>query len=182
MAAVLEIANDPALKDQTAFNLAVWEKVLADPFYHSLEHRIETNAVGQIIMSPPPAYRHGEEQAKICKLLWSLMEGGSVITECPISTPDGVRAADVAWISDQRKQNSTSDVVLTTAPEVCVEVLSPSNTKREMEEKKSLFFAAGADEVWFCSESGELSFFLEDKASAIARSSLCPEFPAKIEV
>jgi len=35
------------------------------------------------------------------------------------------------------------------APEICVEVISPRNSPEEMAEKRALYFAAGADEVWF---------------------------------
>ena len=34
-------------------------------------------------------------------------------------------------------------VALERAPEICVEVLSPSNSKPEMEEKRALYFEAG---------------------------------------
>jgi Uma2 family endonuclease len=37
---------------------------------------------------------------------------------------------------------------LTAAPEICIEVVSPSNSVKELEEKKSAYLAAGAEEVW----------------------------------
>ena len=43
--------------------------------------------------------------------------------------------------------------------EVCIEVLSPSNTQSEMDEKRGLYFARGANEVWLCDEQGNLSFY-----------------------
>lgn len=182
MAAILEIANDPALADQTAFNLAVWEKVLADPFYNTLEHRIETDAFGQIIMSPPPNFDHGSRQYRIGSLIEELLRNGKVATECPISTSQGVRAADTVWISLSRLKESQSKSVLTIAPEICVEVLSPSNTHREMAEKKSLYFEAGADEVWFCSEDGDLTFYRADAPDSPTTSLRCPDFPQRIEI
>ncbi len=30
-----------------------------------------------------------------------------------------------------------------------------------MEEKKALYFAAGAQEVWFCAGDGKMTFFVE---------------------
>ena len=181
MAAILEIADDPALADQTAFNLAVWEKVLADPFYNTLEHRIETNSFGQIIMSPPPSSGHGKEQFEIGFLLRNLMNQGSVLTECPVSTSAGVRGVDTAWISKQRDSESLSKKLYTKAPEICVEVISPSNRASEMTEKKSLYFEAGADEVWFCKD-GQMTFYLAAAPETPATSTLCPTFPLEITV
>ena len=43
MAPALEIAALIDSGDQTAFNLAVWEKVLAEPLLDGLPYRIETN-------------------------------------------------------------------------------------------------------------------------------------------
>jgi Uma2 family endonuclease len=65
------------------------------------------------------------------------------------------------------------------AGEICVEVISPSNTKAEMEEKMALYFDAGAVEVWFCDENGKMRFVGKD--GSLERSLLCPDFPVLIE-
>jgi Uma2 family endonuclease len=36
----------------------------------------------------------------------------------------------------------------TRAPEICIEVVSPSNSVKEMEEKRAACLATGAHEVW----------------------------------
>ena len=41
-------------------------------------------------------------------------------------------------------------VALGRAPEICIEVLSLSNSPAEMNEKRDLYFEAGAHEVWIC--------------------------------
>ena len=64
------------------------------------------------------------------------------------------------------------------APEICVEVKSPSNTTGELLEKKPLYFKAGAWEVWIWEQSGRMLFF--DAASPLERSALCPDFPATV--
>ena len=53
---------------------------------------------------------------------------------------------------------TTEPVVLTSAPEICVEILSPSNTQPEINEKRALYFDAGATEVWICNLNGSMSF------------------------
>src|SRR6266568_2614887 len=87
----------PPHKARTAFNLRRWAELLADRELAKVEGRIETDRHGHIIMSPPPAPSHGSFQSEIGHLLRSLMDAGRVLTECPISTADGVKAADVAW-------------------------------------------------------------------------------------
>lgn len=177
MASILDAPDLVASEGQAAFNLAVWEKVLADPFLAGLPHRIETDRHGQIIMSPPPAPDHGEEQAEIASNLKRLLPGGHVITECPVSTSEGVKAVDVAWISKDRRRAQRGQVCLTQAPEICVEVISPGNTQRELREKKTLFFAAGAEEVWFCHQDGRMEFFRKDAPETATGSLLCSAFP-----
>jgi len=182
MASVLDTAELIDSEDQTAFNLAVWEKVLADRFLAGLPHRIETDRYGQIIMSPPPNPEYGEEQFEIGSLLKKLLPNGHVITECPVSTAEGVKGVDVTWISKERRGPLRGQVCFTQAPEICVEVISPGNIRRELREKKALFFAAGADEVWFCHRDGRMEFFCKATPETPASSVLCPAFPQRIQI
>ncbi len=108
------------------------------------------------------------------------MSHGRTITECPISTADGVRAADVAWISHSKLARIGENVCLTEAPEICVEVLSPDNTAAEMAEKKALYFAAGAAKVWFCQPDGQMIFFNSASSAGEQNSRLCPQFPVQV--
>lgn len=167
--------------DQTEFNLARWAELLEDPELARLERRIETDRFGQIIMSPLPAPTHGSFQSEITYLLRSLMSGGRAITECPISTTEGVKGCDVAWISRDRLAPMDGAVCFTTAPEICVEVLSPSNSKAEIDEKIRLYFEAGAVEVWICDRDGRMSFHVGPAARSES-SKLCPDFPRVVEL
>src|ERR1043165_5487607 len=91
----------PPRAEQTAFNLRRWAEVLANSEFRQVPGRIETDRHGRIIMSPPPAPRHSRLQHKIESLLEKLMRPGEILPECAISTADGVKAADVAWASDE---------------------------------------------------------------------------------
>jgi Uma2 family endonuclease len=177
MTATLEI---PSVSDQEAFNLARWEEICADPVLAKFEFRVESDAYGNPIMSPPPAFSHGSYQFDIGCHLRRLLPRGKVATECPISTNEGIRAADVVWISAARQAVSLKQNVLTIAPEICVEVLSPRNTHGEMDAKKRLYFSAGADEVWFCDLQGRMFFFTKAEPSAPGQSLVCPGFPEAI--
>jgi Uma2 family endonuclease len=59
---------------------------------------------------------------------------------------------------------------------ITIEVFSPSNTQREIAEKRSLYFDAGAAEVWIGNLDGSMSFFIRSDHQ-IPASRLCPEFP-----
>src|SRR6185503_13065501 len=130
-------------KTQTALNLRRWAELLADRELARFEGRIETDRHGHIIMSPPPAPGHGSLQLEIGHLLRNLLDHGRVLTECPISTADGVKAADVAWASPERMAELGNRVCFPRAPEICVEVMSSGNTEAEISEKMALYFDAG---------------------------------------
>jgi hypothetical protein len=172
----------PPQKGQTAFNLRGWAELLADRELAKFEGRIETDRHGRIIMSPPPAASHGSFQFEIGHLLRTLLPVGRVLTECPISTADGVRAADVAWASPERITELGSLVCFPTAPEICVEVISSGNTQAEIREKMQLYFDAGAREVWLCLQDGAMLFHDPRRAEPMEASCLCPPFPKQVEL
>ena len=171
----------PSQKEQTAFNLRRWAELLADRELAKIEGRIETDRHGHIIMSPPPAASHGSYQFRIGRLLDMLMPNGRVLTECPISTADGVKAADVAWASPECIEQLGELVCFPRAPEICVEVVSPGNTQAEIDEKTALYLDAGAKEVWVCSKSGAMTF-LGRGSQPLRASQLCPKFPKRVQL
>lgn len=166
---------------QTEFNLRRWAELLADPEVTRIEWRVETDRYGRIIVMPPPAPKHGSFQSRIAFWLQTLLPNGRTITECPISTADGVKAADVAWAAPERMAELGESSCFRRAPEICVEVLSPDNTQREIREKLALYFDAGAVETWICGMTGGMSFF-GPELSELRVSVLCPEFPRQIEL
>jgi Uma2 family endonuclease len=170
----------PAHANQAAFNLRRWNELLDDPEMRRIEGRIETDRHGNVIMSPPPAPSHGSYQLEIGHLLRGLMPSGRVLTECPISTVDGVKASDVAWASPECMRELGNRSCFPRSPEICVEVLSPRNTRKEIEEKKALYFHAGAREVWLCDAARKLQFFT--LSSTLKHSAFCPKFPSRIRL
>ena len=111
-------------QNQTAFNLKRWRQLLADPELARLPYRVETDRHGHILMSPPPVPAHSKKQNRIATLLEQLLPNGHVVTECPVSTPDGVKAIDT-WLAPERGQEADTETCLSRAPEICVEILSP---------------------------------------------------------
>ena len=157
-----------------------WEEICEDKQLANLPFRIESDRWGNIVMSPPPRSRHAEYQGEIVALLRQTMKHGRSMPECPIQTSEGVKAVDVAWVSNQRRSSRPNDPVYLIAPEICVEVISPSNSAEEIDERKKLFFEKGAAEFWVCGLDGSMSF--SDPAGPIPKSKLCPGFPGQVSL
>jgi len=153
-----------------------WQEVCEHPSLQNLPFKIELNEKGQILMSPVKVY-HSAFQGKITRLL---PENGIVLPECAIKTTKGTKVADIAWCSEQRFKIIERETECSIAPELCIEVLSLSNTNIEMEEKRQLYISAGAIEFWVCNEDGGMMFF--DANGQLKKSNLVPIFPNKVKV
>ena len=172
----------PVIKDQTAFNLDRWDELCSDERLAKLDWRVETDRHGNILMNFPAEYSHGGKQLDIGSLLKQLLPQGRTTVECPISTSEGIKVADVAWTSKARLARIGGRTALKGAPEICVEVISPRNTRAEIEEKRRLYFDAGAKEVWICERGGRMHFFAKSRPSVDMRTSkLCPGMPAQFD-
>jgi Uma2 family endonuclease len=136
-----------------------WAGVISNPLLHNLPFKIELNKWGQILMSPA-SNSHGHIQFEIGARIKDGQKGrGKVIMECSIKTSQGVKVADVAWASDEFFARHGYETPYKHAPEICVEIISPSNSMSEMEEKIELYLAKGAKEVWLVTEDGGIEYF-----------------------
>ncbi|HET7199149.1 MAG TPA: Uma2 family endonuclease [Burkholderiales bacterium] len=117
-----------------------------DPMYERVPGKIELDVWGRILMTPASFY-HGVIQARLVRLLNAQLAGeGSV--EAPVVTPAGLLVADVVWASRAFMSAHGGENPLPRAPEICIEVVSPSNSVKELREKTEAFLAVGAEEVW----------------------------------
>ena len=62
-----------------------WSEVCEDKILQNLPYKIELNEWGNIVMSPA-SNRHGNIQTKIAFYLMTLMQNGTVLTECSVET------------------------------------------------------------------------------------------------
>jgi Uma2 family endonuclease len=153
-----------------------WSEVLADPSLQDLPYKIETNEYGQVVMSPA-SNEHGYLQAEIAAALRT-RGSGRVLTEASIATRSGVKVADVAWCSIAHFSDHRGEDPFSVAPELCVEIASPSNSRVELERKSALYFAAGAHEVWVCDLRGRVTF--QTSRGHSEDSDLFPGFPKQV--
>jgi Uma2 family endonuclease len=155
-----------------------WSEVIASPYLKDLPFKIELNEYGNVVMSPVKV-AHSAFQSEIAFILRSLLKEGRTLTECAIATRKGTKVADVAWASLPLFKQIQRQTECSIAPEICVEVISASNSTQEMAEKRELYFESGAKEFWLCDKHGHLSFFSKENGR-LTISELAPLFPKKI--
>jgi Uma2 family endonuclease len=150
-----------------------WEEIINDPTLQNLPFKIETNRFGQILMSPA-TNKHGIIQSDVGFEIRRRLKGGVIINECSIDTSDGVKVADVAWASDDFFAEYGDVTPYPKAPEICVEVTSPSNSKEEIEHKTELYLAKGALEVWVVNQKRHVTVY--SHTGQLKKSKLVPNF------
>ena len=148
-----------------------WSEVISNPLLQDLPFKIELNKFGNILMSPASNH-HGRLQVQMSINLSNMLPQGEVIVECSIETRDGVKVADVAWASNEFIDTFAYKTPYPKAPEICVEIVSPSNSKAEIENKVNLYLAKGAHEVWIVYEKGKVDTFTH--TGEIKQSSIAP--------
>jgi Uma2 family endonuclease len=110
---------------------------------------------GEVVTMPPPSFLHAIVQLNVATALKTFARQqklGRVAVESGVVTdtgPDTVRGPDVAYWSFERLPADHVPVVYANvAPDLCVEVKSPSNTEQRTTKKVGEYFACGARMVW----------------------------------
>ena len=154
-----------------------WQEVCEHQSLKDLPFKIELDKIGKIIMSSTKVY-HSFYQAELSGLLREHLKKGTTLVECAIKTSQGTKVADVAWAFKKRFKIIRHEIQCSISPEICIEVLSTSNSKKEMQTKRALYFEAGAIEVWLCNQQGRLTFY--NSNGKLKSSRLAPDFPHSI--
>jgi Uma2 family endonuclease len=155
-----------------------WQDIINEPSLANLPYKIETNEFGQVIMSPT-VFLHGIYQSKIAELLRLHLQGFTSL-ETAVQTSKGTKVPDVTWFGEEFFLLHQDAADLPMAPPICVEIISKTNSQREIIAKRKLYFERGAEEVWTCDLSGNLKFYSANGEKST--SSLAPQFPQKIEL
>lgn len=115
-------------------------------------HRYEVSG-GVLVREPRPGRPHGAAAALITHHLvaHALEHGGIVTTETGfvlIEEPLTLRGPDVAYVRGEPEPYGEPEGFIRGAPDLAVEVASPSNTASDLHEKVLQYFEAGGVEVW----------------------------------
>ncbi len=143
-------------------------EVMPDTGYR---HELQT---GLLLSEPLPGFRHGHIASTIASLLRDharrsglavlvVVETGFILSRAP----DTVRGPDVAVVTRERAERA-GDLrrLFPGAPDLAVEVLSPSNSPAEIHAKVADYLAAGTRLVWVVDP--------ETKTVAVYRDLLTP--------
>jgi Uma2 family endonuclease len=114
------------------------------PLYHELRH-------GELVPVTRPKLKHTRIQKRLERLLEAVAgETGPVVMELsfrPLPEHE-LRIADVAYVGRVRWEQGDPEDNLSGAPDLVIEVLSPSNTAAEIYDKEQICLANGAREFW----------------------------------
>ncbi len=110
---------------------------------------------GWLVREPPPMVLHGSLQLRLGRFLLDFVERenlGLVVTETHYvvrEEPQVVRCPDVAFMAGARLEGELLEEHFRRgAPDLAVEILSPSNRPAEVAEKVTEYLATGARAVW----------------------------------
>ena len=130
---------------KTILTLGQFERLPDDDLRHELDE-------GELLSMSPAARKHGNIQAKVTSLLESFVGRhslGDVVTETGFvlgRDPDTARAPDVAFIRAGRPAAPAG--FEEGAPDLAIEIVSPSDTAADMAKEVSQYRRAGARAAW----------------------------------
>jgi len=107
---------------------------------------------GELYVTPPPVRDHQHSSSQLHGILWSYLQSNPIglIYAAPIGvildTPSGVQP-DLVYVSNARQDILTPDGI-EGAPDLVVEILSPSTRSRDLGIKLRRYEAAGVPHYW----------------------------------
>jgi Uma2 family endonuclease len=118
--------------------------------------RIERNAEGDLIIMPPAGGSTGRGNAELIYLFedWSRRDGAGRIFDSStgFKLPNGAtRSPDVSWVRNERLDRVSDEEwkkFLPLCPDFVLELRSPSDTLRGIQEKMEEYMANGASLGW----------------------------------
>lgn len=131
-----------------AITLEEYQSLPNDVFY------IDEVSHGTLVREPRPGNQHGEIVAELTFALRLYLEHhpiGRVVTEGGFllsRSPLTVRGPDVAFIRTQRVPAEKNPSFFEGAPDLAIEVVSPSNRGGELLQKVAEFLEAGTQTAW----------------------------------
>ena len=151
------------------------EEALALPDRDDCRYELDE---GALIETPLPLPRH---QMVVMNLLyplatWAKSSGKGVLfpSDTPFllqRSPDTLRGPDIALVSNERVETTDMDWVFEGAPNLAVEVASPSDRISALLKKTSQYLEAGAEEVWLIMPaSREIHVYRPDESPRILRT------------
>jgi Uma2 family endonuclease len=131
--------------------------ITAEDLFHMPDNGCRYELVkGELIRMAPAGARHGEIASRLDRRLGGYVEAQGLGVVCATDTgfrlaqnPDTVRAPDVSFVARERiPAEGVPEQYWPFAPDLAVEVVSPSDSFDEVAAKVSDYLAAGTRLVW----------------------------------
>ncbi len=109
---------------------------------------------GELFEMPPPVYVHGRLAALIARYIFDFIEEHSLGTATVASgyhPPDNrltLLSPDVAFLSRAKMSRPLPDKYIPLMPDLAVEILSPSDTLKQVRRKAAVYLHYGTQLVW----------------------------------
>ena len=157
--------------------LAEPKKTVADYMALPVEHGVEL-IEGRFMMSPAPRYRHQRLVAGFTSALhqYGNRTGRGEVLPSPIDVvlaPDMVLQPDLIFIFNENRRIITERIE--GAPDLVVEILSPSSTDRDLFVKREIYARFGVREYWIVDPDGRTIEVLELRGSKFELAAIFEE-------
>ena len=109
---------------------------------------------GELFEMPPPGYAHGRLAVLMARYIGNFVEAqelGEVTVESGYHPPDGrhtLLSPDVAFLSKAKAPHPFWGKYIPVMPDLAVEILSPTDTLRQVRRKAALYLKHGTQLVW----------------------------------
>ena len=108
---------------------------------------------GELYVSPSPVRRHQRAVMAISARLYTyVQEHGGEVLPAPadvVFSPSTVVEPDVVYVAARRVADLTDERFVDIAPDLVVEVSSPSTRRLDLIKKRGLYEREGVEEYWF---------------------------------
>lgn len=109
---------------------------------------------GRLVREPQPGDQHGEIGAELTAILVNYLAehrvgrirtaSGYVLRRAPLV----IRAPDVSFVRENRLPREKQSELFEGAPDLAIEIVSPSNSASDLQEKIAEYLEAGTQLVW----------------------------------
>jgi len=121
---------------------------------------------GELVMSPAPKPMHQIVSGNLFKILSKFTEGKGILLYAPVDVyldEENAFQPDLIFISNERKDILKEDGVYG-APDLVVEILSPSTAYYDLRKKKEVYERSGVKEYWIVDpEMKTVEVYVKDK-------------------
>ncbi len=151
-------------------------------------------SAGKLITMAPPKFLHSQIARAVFKLLEQFLdkagfaeafpETGYVLSRDPLT----IRQPDISVLTKERIRSTKADDYVEGAPELAVEVVSPSDPADDLQIKVDQYLDAGAKQVWVVYPKtkrihvfhGGRSMVILDETQMLEGGDLLPGFSVKV--